>query len=46
MDKHILEHLKIDQENENTHFGKVEINKYPSAEGEQHTVKNKPKEDI
>jgi len=41
MDTHIIEHQKRDQENENSDFGKVENNKHPSAEGEQHTVKNK-----
>ena len=37
---------KRDTENENTDCGKAQINKYPSAEGEQHTVKNKLKEDL
>ena len=46
MDTHIIQHQKRDQENENTGFGKVENNKHPSAEGDQHTVKNKLKEDL
>jgi len=37
---------KRDKENENTDCGKAEINKHPSAEGKQHTVKNKLKEDL
>ena len=44
MDTNVIEHQKRDQENEHTDFGKVENNKHPSAEGEQHTVKNKLKE--
>jgi len=46
MDTNVIEHQKRDQENENTDFGKVENNKHPSAEGEQHTLKNKLKEDL
>ena len=46
MDTNVIEHQKRDQENEHTDFGKVENNKHPSAEGEQHTVKNKLKEDL
>jgi len=46
MDKNVIEHQKRDQENENTDLGKVENNKHPSAEGDQHTVKNKLKEDL
>jgi len=46
MDTHIIEHQKRDQENENTDFGNVENNKHLSAVGEQHTVKNKLKEDL
>jgi len=46
MDTNVIEHQKRDQENDNTGFGKVENNKYPSAEGEQHTVKYKLKEDL
>ena len=46
MDTNVVEHQKRDQENEHTDFGKVENNKHPSAEGEQHTVKNKLKEDL
>jgi uncharacterized protein YjbJ (UPF0337 family) len=45
-DANVIEHHKRDQENDNTGFGKVENNKHPSAEGEQHTVKNKLKEDL
>ena len=46
MDTNVIEHQKRDQENENTDFGKVENNKHPSAEGVQHTLKNKLKEDL
>jgi len=46
MDTHIIEHQKRDQETENTDFDKVENIKHLSAEGEQHTVKNKLKEDL
>jgi hypothetical protein len=46
MDTNVLEHQKRDQECNNTGFSKVENNKHPSAEGEQHTVRNKPKEDL
>jgi len=46
MDTNVIEHQKKDQENENTDFGKVENNKHLSVEGEQHTVKNKLKEDL
>ena len=46
MDTNVIEHQKRDQENDNTGFGKVENNKHPSAEGEQHTVQNKLKEDF
>ena len=46
MDANIIGHQKRDQENYNTGFGKVENNKHPSAEGEQHTIKNKLKEDL
>jgi len=45
-DTNVIEHRKRAQENENTDFGKVENNKHPSAEGEQHTLKNKLKEDL
>ena len=37
MDTNVIGHQKRDQENNNTGFGKVENNKHPSAEGEQHT---------
>ena len=46
MDTNIIEHQKRDEENDNTGFGKVENNKHQSAEGEQHTFKNKLKEDL
>jgi hypothetical protein len=46
MDTNVTEHQKRDQESDNTGFGKVENNKNPSSEGEQHTVRNKLKEDI
>jgi len=42
----VIEHQKRDQENNNTGFAKVQNNKHPSAEGEQHTVMNKLKEDL
>ena len=41
MDTNVIEHQKRDEENDNTGFGKVEYNKHQSAEGEQHTFKNK-----
>ena len=41
-----IEYQKRNKENENTDCGKAEINKHPSAKGEQHTVKNKLKEDL
>jgi hypothetical protein len=43
MDTNIIEHQKRDQESNSTAIGKVE-NK--SAEGEQHTVRNKLNEDL
>jgi hypothetical protein len=46
MDTNVIEHQKRDQESTNNGFGKVENNKQSSAEGEQHTVRNKLKEDI
>jgi len=46
MDANIIEHQKRDQDSNNTGFGKVENNKHPSAEGEQHTVSNELKEDL
>ena len=42
----VIEHQKIDQESNDTGFGKEENNKHPSAEGEQNTVRNKLKEDL
>ena len=41
-----IEYQKRDKENENTDCGKAEINKHPSTEGEQHTVKYKLKENL
>jgi len=41
-----IEYQKKDKENGNTDCDKTQIYKYPSAEGEQHTVKNKLKEDL
>ena len=46
MHTNIIEHQKRDQESKNTGFGKAENNKHPSAEGEQHTGRNKLKEDL
>ena len=46
MDANVTEHQKRDQESNNTGFGKAENNKHPSAEGEQHTFRNKLKEDL
>jgi hypothetical protein len=46
MDTNVIENQKRAQESNNTGFGKVENNKQPSAEGEQHTVRNKLKEDL
>jgi hypothetical protein len=46
MDTNVIEHQKRDQESKNTGFGKAENNKHPSAEGEQHTGRNKPKGDL
>ena len=41
-----IEYQKRDKENENTDCGTTQINKHPSAEEEQHSVKNKLKEDL
>ena len=46
MDTNVIEHQKRDQESKNTDFGKAENNKHPSTEGEQHTGRNKLKEDL
>ena len=46
MDTNVIENQKRDQQSNNTGFSKVENNKHPSAEGEQHTVRNKLKEDL
>ena len=45
-DANVLEYQKRNKENENTECGKAEINKHPSTDGEQQTVKNKLKEDL
>ena len=45
-DANRIEYQKRDKENKNTDCGKAQINKHPSAKGEQHTVKNKLKEDL
>ena len=45
-DANCKEYQKSDKENENTDCGKAQINKHPIAEGDQHTVKNKLKEDL
>jgi len=46
MDTNVIAHHKRDQESKNTGFGKAYNNKHPSAEGEQHTGRNKQKEDL
>ena len=46
MDTNVAEHQKRDQESKNTVFYKVENNSQPSAGREQHTVRNKLKEDF
>jgi hypothetical protein len=46
IDTNVVEYQKRDQESNSTGFGKVENNKHQSAEGEQHTVRNKIKEDL
>jgi len=46
MDTNVTEYQKRDQESNNIGFGKVGNNKHLSAEGEQHTVRNKLKEDL
>jgi len=46
MDTNVIGHQKRDQESKNTGFGKAENNKHPSAEGGQHTGRNKLKEDL
>jgi hypothetical protein len=46
MDTDVIEHQKRDQESKSTGFGETENNKHPSAEGEQHTGRNKLKEDL
>jgi len=44
LNTNVIEDQKRDQESKNTGFGKAENNKHPSAEGEQHTDRNKLKE--
>jgi len=46
MDVNGIEYQKRGQESNNTGFGKAENNKHRSAEGEQHTFRNKLKEDL
>jgi hypothetical protein len=46
MDSNVIQHQKRDKESNNTGFGNVENNKHSSAEGEQHTIKNKLKENL
>ena len=46
MDTNDKEHQRRDQESNNTGLGKTENNKHPGAEGEQHAVKKKLKEDL
>ena len=46
MDTDDKEHEKRDQEGNNTGLGKIKNNKCSGAEGEQHTVRNKLKEDL
>ena len=46
MDMNDKEHQKRDQEVTNREIGKLENNKQPGSKGEQHTVRNKLKEDL
>ena len=46
MDTNDTEHQKRDQESNNTGLGETENNKHPGGEGQQHTVRNKLKEDL
>jgi hypothetical protein len=46
MNTNFIQCQKRDQESNNTGYGKEENNKHPSAEGQQHTVRNKLKEDL
>ena len=46
MDTNDKECQNTDQESNNTGLGKTENNKHPGAEGEQHAVKKKLKEDL
>jgi len=46
MDMDDKECLKRDQESSNNGLGKTEYNKHPGVEREQHTVRNKLKEDV
>jgi len=45
-DVNFIEYQKRGKENQNTDCAKSQINKHPSIEGEQHTVKNKRKEEL
>jgi len=46
MNANVTEHHKREQGNDYNGFGNVENHKYPSAEEEQHTVRNKLNEDF
>ena len=46
MDTNDKEHQQKDQESNSTGLGKTENNKQTGAEGEQHAVSNKLREDI
>ena len=46
MDTNDKQHQKRDQESNNTSLGKIENNKHPGAEEEQHAVKNNLKEKL
>ena len=46
MDMNDKQHQNRDQESNNTGLGKIEYNKQPGEEGQQHTVRNMLKEDL
>jgi hypothetical protein len=46
MDTNDKQHHTRDQESNNTDLGKIENNKHPGAEEQQHRVSNKLKEDL
>jgi len=46
MGTNVIKYQKRVQESEDIGFAKVENNKHPSSEGEQHTVKRKLREDL